>query len=426
MNSTTHTSCDLFTSPLLSTSVTHGYYHYLRPTTSIDADDAPIEFFIPPTSEYLDLSLTRLKLKCKITLEDGNPIPIDSKVSVVNNFSHSLFSSIHIELSNVPINQSSGSYAYRSVIERLLNYGFDATNTQLRNSLFILDTPGFMNADEKNIGYVRRREATRDVFETESSINSDIFNIQKFMISHVPILIRFYRSKADFVLLTDASDLNKYKIQILEVTLIVRRVKVANSIALAHNLTLNSGPAIYPINRTETRSFVISKDLIVKSLDNIFIGQLPFRVSVALVEQEAYSGNITLNPFDFKHFNYAQLKLKTDSNIDIPEIKVDFDKKMYIDAFNSMVYNSGIRYLDAGNSLTYENFAKGYHIAVFDLTQDLSSSSSHWCMQNSGVFGIDIKFSKALKSPIILILLAEFRSIIEIDKNRNVLIDYRR
>lgn len=421
-----HSACNLFAPPVLSNSIAGGYFTTIRPTTSIEADDSPVEFFVAPTSEYIDLSLTRLKIKAKILLENGEPIPENSKVTVVNNVAHSIFASIHIELSNTPITQSSGHYAYRSMLERILNYGSDGIK-HLRTSLFIKDTAGAMDGSETNLGYVARRTVTKDAFEIESPFASDIFNQQRFLLSHVPMLIRLYRSKPEFVLMSDASDKNKYKIQILEAILTIRRVKVSNAIAIAHNVTLNtSGPALYPINRTEIRSFVISKDLSAKSLDNIFIGQLPFRVTIAMIDQESFIGNLSLNPFNFQTFNYSSIKLKTDSNIQIDEIRTDFSGGNYIEAYNSMLINLGVRYYDCGNTIDYDSYSKGYAILVFDLTDDLSAASNYWNVPKSGLFGCEIEFKQPLNKPIVLLVMAEFNSLIEINHKREVSSDYRR
>ena len=43
------------------------------------------------------------------------------------------------------------------------------------------------------------------------------------------------------------------------------------------------------------------------SPDNIFLGQIPKRIVLVLVDTEAYNGNYSANPFHFKHHSLTQV-----------------------------------------------------------------------------------------------------------------------
>ncbi len=281
-------ACDIFSIPPTQRSCDHGYFNIYRPISNYENEDAPIEFVIPGNSEYIDLGHTKLRIRAKI-LKDGGESTKDGEggakvlAGPVNNLLHSLFSQVHIELNNTCITQSAGLYNYRAMIENLLNYGVDARETHLRTSLFRKDS-GSMNHDEtSNVGFKYRKDVMEKSSEIdlESHIHADIFNVNKLLLSNVPLMIKFYKSKPSFVLMTDtATDKNKYTIKITEASLLVRKIKVSSSIALAHEAALLKTNARYFITRVEVKNHTIPKDLMSTCVNNLFIGEIYFFFSL--------------------------------------------------------------------------------------------------------------------------------------------------
>ena len=105
-------------------------------------NNAPIEFIIPPQTEHwTDLSQSYLYVKFKIIKADGHPLDADSNVDPVNNFLHSMFSSVDLYLNNKLISSNSDTYLYRAYIENLLSYNADSKSTFLNASvLWVEDT----------------------------------------------------------------------------------------------------------------------------------------------------------------------------------------------------------------------------------------------------------------------------------------------
>lgn len=90
----------------------------------------------------------------------------------------------------------------------------------------------------------------------------------------------------------------------------------------------------------------------------------------------------------------------------------------------SLFTSSGIFFSDAGNCITREDYRKGFALLGFDLTEDLSASDNHLGIPGQGSLRLDITFAKPLTEAITLLIYGEFDNIIEIDKDRNVYIDY--
>lgn len=417
---------ELFKYPNVHKSVLFGHHVIYRPISNIDSHESPIEFNIPATAEYIDFQNSRLRLKVIIQLEDGTNLPTGCKIAPVNNFMHSLFSTINLELGSTCITQSSGLYNYRAYIEKLLNYQTESLKSHVRSSFFEKDK-GDMLASEANTGYVKRRLwSSKGEFDMEGILHCDFFLQNKFLLSNTPVNLKLHRSKPEFCLISDKTDTNKYRIKITEAAFVVRRVKLADAVVIAHESALLKETAKYFLTRVECRSYSISSNLITTSFDNLFLGQLPKRIVLGFVDQQNFNGTLSSNPLSFDHFNFRFIDVKSDSSLNILPVEANFENGTYLQAYNSLFYQTGINYSDCGLSVTHSDYINGYCLVVFDLTQDISASSNHWTPQTTGIISLTINFSKTLTSPLTLIVFAEYQNTVEIDRYRKVTTDYSR
>lgn len=424
---TVSAACDLFTVPPTQRSVEQGYYQEFRPITSLESHEAPLEFSIPPTgNEYIDLSHTKLRIKVKITTAKGEGLdPEKHKVGPVNNFMHSLFANVQISLNNKSITSQSGNYAYRAMIENLLNYGSEAKETHLTSSLFYKDTPGSMDAGDGNKGYLKRREfALGGVFEMESTIHSDIFNSNKYLLNGVQMLIKMYKAREEFPIMTTAGDVEKYKIKIVDAVLIVRKLKMAPALLIAHAATMMKHTAKYPITRCEVKNITIPKGIQNTTLENIVLGQCPQRVLIAFVKSASYNGDAGSNPFNFEHFNHRYLTVASDASVSVQPLKPDYIGGAYLSSYNTLFNATGINFSDTGSNISREDYPNGYNLSIFDLTPDISSHEHHYTQPSTGSLRIEVQFSRPIDQAVTAIIFLEFNNCIEIDRFRTVSIDY--
>ncbi|GFW21813.1 uncharacterized protein F54H12.2 [Trichonephila clavipes] len=136
---------NLFALQPTQTVIERGHWVQFHPIANV-SDGEPIEFVISGSGEeYLDLSQTQLYVRAKILKSDGKLITEENKVGPVNLFLHSLFSQVDISLNERIISSSSNTYAYRAIIETLLNHGYDNKISQLTSEVYYTDTVGRMN-----------------------------------------------------------------------------------------------------------------------------------------------------------------------------------------------------------------------------------------------------------------------------------------
>ena len=106
-----------------------------------------------------------------------------------------------------------------------------------------MDTAGADNAAFTKRATFTSNSKTVDLF---GKIHADLFHQEKLLITGVGMHIKMVRSKTPFVLMSNEGG-NNYKVRIERAILHVRKVKVANAIALAYAKALEYGNAKYPL-----------------------------------------------------------------------------------------------------------------------------------------------------------------------------------
>ena len=421
---------DLFSVPMTQTSIESGCYVEYNPISSIN-DGTPIEFVVSGSGQdYLDIANTQLYVRAQIRKGDNTLIDDNSQVAPVNLFLQSLFCEVDVKLNDVLITSTNNTYAYRAYLETLLSYGSESKSTQLGASMYVKDVAGKMeDADptgqNANAGMKERRTFFRNGANVDmiGRIHGDIFYQQKFIPNDVTMRIRFVRNKNNFCLMSATPDQN-YKIHISDCKLYIRKVKISPSVFLGHARAIEHGNAKYPIHRVICKTFTVPTGNMDCCQENLFTGQLPSRLVLGCVDNDAFNGNYEKNPFNFKHFNMTQLKVYMDGQQQtVRPLELDFANNRYIEAYMSLFSGTGKQFADIGNNIKRSEYAHGYTLYAFDLTPDLGEDD-HFNLLKEGNVRVDMKFAQALPNTINVIVYAEFENIIEIDRSRNVIFDY--
>jgi len=424
----TKSELDLFSVPPTQTSIEHGNWIEYHPITTVTGD-SPIEFDINGSGEdYIDFANTMLYVKAKLTTQGDADLAADAAVGPVNLFLHSLFSQVDILLNGTLITQSTNTYPYRSMLETLLSYGEDTKKSQLTSALFYKDQAGTMDSVDvgndpapRNDGLIKRRSIARESreFDMMGRLHADIFFQDRYMLNEVAIKIKLIRSKNAFCVMGPG------KAVITHASLFVRKVKLMPSVFLAHAKTLERGTAKYPIRRVVCKSFAVPQNYRDVSHEKLFSGQLPSRVVIGLVTNQAFNGHAGSNPFNFQHFNMNEIALYLDGQQQhaIRPIQPDYEHELYIRAYNSLFAGTGKLCKDEGLFISREDFGNGYALYAFDLSADLGEDD-HFSLVRQGSVRLALKFAVALAATVTVVAYAEFQNIIEVDRDRNVVFDF--
>nr|XP_054768401.1 uncharacterized protein F54H12.2-like [Lytechinus pictus] len=435
-----HMSCecskseiDLFSIPPTQTTVEKGKWVQFFPLTNI-SDSTPIQFHLQgSTEEYTDLSQSLLHVQAKVVNGDGTALNQDAQVGPTNMFLHSLFSDVDLMLNDRLVTPSTNTYAYRAALETLLTYGPEAKESQLTSALFYKDTPGHMDdgnplsVDAGNQGLKERYRFIRgsNTVDMVGLLHLDMVFQDRLLLGGVDIKLKLNRSKNSFSLMS-AADNADYKVLITSASLHVRRVKLSPEAALLHAKTLETQTAKYPIRRAEVKTFSIPRGNLSFTRESLILGQLPKRLVIGCVSNTAFNGDYSKNPFNFHHYDLNFLALYADSEqIPWKPIRPNFSgpDPNYILAYQTLYSGINSMFHDKGNQITRTDYNKGYTLYAFDMTPDLSTGDC-FNLRKHGNVRLEMQFARALPETVNVMVYAEYESVIEIDRNRNVIIDF--
>ncbi|XP_078603482.1 uncharacterized protein F54H12.2-like [Branchiostoma floridae x Branchiostoma japonicum] len=434
--SCTKSELDLFEVPPTQTTITDGRWVEYHPVASL-AESSPIEFDIPGAGEeFTDLSQTKLYVKAKIVLPNGNDLPDNAKVGPVNMWLQSLFSQVTVTVAGKDITDSTNCYPYRAYLETLLNFGSEAKQTQLTSELFFQDTPGRLHlvdpypnpADQDavaNEGLVKRANMTRNSREVDliGPLHVDLFHQDRYLLSKVDVKIKLHRSKHQFCLMSPG---DQFKIVITEAAVFLRKVNLLPTYQLSIESQLNKQTAKYALKRVQLKPFTIPRGNHSVSSDNLFLGQVPKRVAIALVDNAAFQGSFGTNPFNFQHFNLNYISLCVNGQ-EVPHkaLTPNFAEGQYIRSYMNLFGTTGKQGQDSGNQIARSDYDKGFTVWCYDLSPDLCGlGGDHFNIIRQGNLRLELHFAQALDQTVVAVVLAEFDNLLEIDRQRNISFDY--
>lgn len=415
----TKSELDLFSLPPTQTVIETGNWVQFHPIASI-SQSGPIEFLVSGNSDnFLDLSQTLLHVKARVVKNDGKPLAETDNVGPVNLLLHSLFSQVDVSLNDRIISSSNNTYPYRAIIEKLLNHGHDAKISQLSSELFYKDTAGKMNSYKEadgNEGFNKRAQLIKEsrVVDMIGRLHIDLFHQDRLLLNLVDLKLKLIRSKPEFSLMGEG----EFKIIFDHVSLFVRKVCINPAVILAHAKALEKTTAKYPIDRVACKVYSIPQSSYSFVQDNVFSGQMPKRVVLALVDNDAFNGNYKKSPFEFKHFDTKFIGVYVNGQPTPHQpLELDFENDNFIHAYHNLFLNSD------GLYLSRSEFPQGNSLFLFNLSADLCDGD-HLSLIRRGNLRIELKFAKPLPQTVSLIAFAEFESLIEINKARNILFDF--
>ncbi|GBN69536.1 hypothetical protein AVEN_183598-1, partial [Araneus ventricosus] len=130
-------------------------------------------------------------------------------------------------------------------------------------------------------------------------IHSDLFHQERLLLNLVDVKIELIRSKPEFCLQGEEG----HKVVLEKISLLGRKVRVSPGVILGHVKALEKETAKYPIDRALCNVYSVPHGNMSMVQDNIFVGQMPKRIIVGCVENDAFHGTFQKSHFEFKHFD---------------------------------------------------------------------------------------------------------------------------
>ena len=418
---------DLFENPPTSASVQDSIYIEHLPTSSLD-DNSPIKFSVSGDSQYYtDLNASYLYLEVKVCKAAGSNLDADTAVGPINLLGHTLFQQVDVLLEDVLVSNASNLYHYRAIMEHLLGYSNETKTSQLTSTLYSKDTAGSMDdKDNANAGLVARRSYIErsKTLPLICRLHQDMFLQKRFLINGVGIKLKLTRNADKFLLM--AADGSDFKLKITHAAFFVRKVTINKGIVLQHIQKMEKQllPALYPIRKVEMKTYHIATGSLAWNEEGLFSGILPRRIVIGLVDGAAFDGAYHRNPFNFKHHNLKYCSLLIDGKMR-PQTPLDsnFENNLSLRNYFTLFEATGKVFQDAGIDVNRREYEQGYSLAAWDLTTELEDTGCYHIIKK-GDIRLELKFSRALTTPVNVVVYSEFDSCIKIDKDRKVLPPY--
>ena len=177
--------------------------------------------------------------------------------------------------------------------------------------------------------------------------------------------------------------------------------------------------AVYPIVRSEIRTYSHPTDNRHFECNNPFQGQVPNRLIVALCEQAAFNGDITKYPFRFEKFNMSIIKQMINGEeypYETLELKYDGDDKDWR-GYQRFLRATGCLCRGKGNMVREEDWGHGKHfnIFLFDNTANGCVDSPVLNPKKTGEVRVVIDFGANPGENLTVLLYGEFENLMEIN-----------
>lgn len=218
-------------------------------------------------------------------------------------------------------------------------------------------------------------------------------------------------------------DTTEAVLKIIEASLFVRYLTISPSVLFAHDNILKKRNIEYEFKRNVIKNFLIPSNVTNHNIENIFNGDLPTNILIFFVENDAFNGDITKNPYHFQHFYISQIQFNYNGrNIPNTPLTLTPNSGLVARAYHDLHLGLNVAGKDFGLMFSEIFFRQGYCINALDFTATKRENVVN--MNESEILKGEFKFSKPLSSPITMLVYAEFNSSFEINYSKNVIINY--
>ena len=406
---------DTFSVPAINDDYAYHDDHFIEPSTNV-TQTGPIVFeFETSGGERFDSNYTELETHYQIWDKSGVKTTDADNISVINSLPIAHFDKIEVKMNDkIVTNSSSGNHAFHAYFQQKFSYSKAVKNEILKKTEFYYeDDPRALNQFEVKKEEVNGvQKVKEDVFWQKSKmfvkddhtvvcrsqLYMDIFNVHKYFPTDIDYVITLTRNPESFCLMGPNGKELEYKIKIMKIRLIVRKIMPSDArIAEAASL-INSTIAYIPY----THGIMTSQLMPIGTRTKVFrdvctINILPKQLFVFMMPHLAYSGNMELNPFSWNHHKIQKISF-TARGKHHPMVPYDLDfenndfHRAYMDFLNAI----GVSRNNTSPNITMEMYKKYCCVFALDLQPD-QCNSLHIHSGKTGTVNVEMTFRSNLE-----------------------------
>jgi len=150
------------------------------------------------------------------------------------------------------------------------------------------------------------------------------------------------------------------------------------------------------------------------------IARIIIRRSLSMSTQQTVNA-----PLNLHHFDLSEISVYLDGHQQyaLKPLQSDYAGRLYARTYNRLFAGTDKLSRDEGNFITREDYPNCYCLCDFSLTADLAEDD-YFNLVKSGSVRLSMKLSQPLPHTVSVMAYAKFDNIVEIDSNRNLLVDF--
>lgn len=390
-------------------------------------DDRFVEFRINGIlGSFIDLSSLIIEFSVRpVNANDLSVIGDTINISLVNGLANTIFKSVSVFL-NEKVIESNPIYNYTSYIKQLQSINSETLDNVAKC--------GGLFDDMNEAGVTRTYEASLYADDAKTvekkrlagikAYGVDIYfpllldssSLDMYLLDGVDIRIRLEMASTNWIVKSNTTP--SVNLRVGKAKLWVDRVTPHYNALLALNKVLSAKPLEYVFNKTLHKTFMVGANESSIMIDQPFGKCIPEKLTMVFITNTAYNGRMAENGLYFDHCNLSNT-LITVNGSSVYNINTSFPS----DYSHSYYVTQRTLGLDNVNLISYDSYAKGRSIFCFNFVNEVVDGSLP--VELSASLRINLTFDTPMRNPTIVILLADTKGLLTIDRARSISCDVR-
>ena len=413
-----------------------GNFHEILYPLNYTSKHGPWQYHSPQDNKhFIDLNTLTWNGKIRVINKKDPISPVitanqtkDITCSVVNNFIHSTVSKITYQLNDFQMGDSAPkSYSYRAYMDNLLSFSKGAKEQSLKYHGFEQDTPGSfedvnkLTASNANSGFKKRSElfCTPNYFHFSVKLRIDLANIDQFLQPGVQLRFEIERNSDAFALLSDVGDDVTFEFEIKDSTIEFDKMIPTPEYLNHFETNILQEPLIYSYDKSQIHYFPYTANVNDLSSYSMFhTDKLPSYLVFGLVDNDAFDGSVSKNPYNFQHFNLKEFYLLV-NGISVPTqpVKLDITSMDYHQTYvNEFLDKLKLKNSNDSIGISADDWINGSFFWIVDLNVD-KCCNFHEHNSKGGTIHLKLQTKTALPKTTRLIVYSTSRERMSIDHN---------
>jgi hypothetical protein len=413
-----------------------GNFHEILYPLNYTSKHGPWQYHSPQDNKhFIDLNTLTWNGKIRVINKKDPISPVitanqtkDITCSVVNNFIHSTVSKITYQLNDFQMGDSAPkSYSYRAYMDNLLSFSKGAKEQSLKYHGFEQDTPGSfedvnkLTASNANSGFKKRSElfCTPNYFHFSVKLRIDLANIDQFLQPGVQLRFEIERNSDAFALLSDVGDDVTFEFEIKDSTIEFDKMIPTPEYLNHFETNILQEPLIYSYDKSQIHYFPYTANVNDLSIYSMFhTDKLPSYLVFGLVDNDAFDGSVSKNPYNFQHFNLKEFYLLV-NGISVPTqpVKLDITSMDYHQTYvNEFLDKLKLKNSNDSIGISADDWINGSFFWIVDLNVD-KCCNFHEHNSKGGTIHLKLQTKTALPKTTRLIVYSTSRERMSIDHN---------